>query len=176
MAAEERLRSRDSMARPQAGAGGPQADRSVVASLGQIVLVQEPEFALGGLKVCPSRREVIAGNRREVLQPRIMQVLVALARRQGEVVPRDALIADCWAGNAVSDDAIHRCIARIRRLAETHGGFSLETVPRIGYVLEEIEPQRPGMLASAWRRATIAAIALGGGALLVAAGFVVARF
>jgi len=79
-------------------------------------------------------------------------------------------------GDAVSDDAIHRCIARIRRLSETHGGFSFETVPRVGYLLKEAEPSPPGMLEKAGRAATITAVALGGGVLLIAAGFAVARF
>lgn len=105
----------------------------------RIVLVHEAEFTLGELRISPSKREVVAGAAREVLQPRIMQVLVALARRRGQVVSRDELIRSCWDGYAVSDDAIHRCIARIRRLSEAHGGFSLETVPRVGYQLIEVE-------------------------------------
>ncbi|MBU6297291.1 MAG: winged helix-turn-helix domain-containing protein [Alphaproteobacteria bacterium] len=109
----------------------------LVTPLGQIVLAHETEFSLGGLRVCPSRREVIARGGRQLLQPRIMQVLVALARRRGEVVSHDELIATCWDGYAVSDDAIHRCIARLRRLSEAHGGFTLETVARVGYQLTE---------------------------------------
>lgn len=124
------------------------------------MLAQEPEFALGELQICPSKREVIAGDAREMLQPRIMQVLVALARRRGDVVSRDELIACCWGGNAVSDDAIHRCIARIRRLSEAHGGFSLETVPRVGYQLTEIVPLRAAQ-APPWRRGHFIALFLG---------------
>ena len=110
---------------------------NVVTPLRRIVLAQEGEFRLGALHIFPSRREVVADDHREFLQPRIMQVLVVLARRRGEVVSRDELIMTCWGGQVVSDDAINRCIARIRRLSETHGGFNLETVPRIGYQLSE---------------------------------------
>jgi TolB-like protein/Tfp pilus assembly protein PilF len=66
-----------------------------------------------------------------------MQVLVALARRRGEVVSRDDLIRDCWNTRVVGDDAINRCIARVRRLSEAEGGFTLETIPRVGYRLME---------------------------------------
>ncbi len=100
-------------------------------------MAQEPEFMLGRLRISPAKRVVTASNRQETLQPRIMQVLVALARRRGEVVSHDELIAACWGGCAVSDDAIHRCVARIRRLAEAHGGFRLETIPRVGYQITE---------------------------------------
>ncbi len=108
------------------------------ASLSQIILAQESDFNLGGLIVSPSKRQVVAAaGEYERLQPRIMQVLVALALRRGEVVSRDEMMAVCWGGFAVSDDAINRCIARIRRLAETHGGFTLETIARVGYQLNE---------------------------------------
>ena len=52
------------------------------------------------------------------LQPRVMQVLVARARAGGEVVSRDELLASCWGGLAIGDDAINRCIGRLRRLSE----------------------------------------------------------
>lgn len=113
------------------------------ASLDQVILVQENDFSLGGLTVSPSKRLVMTAEGRELLQPRIMQVLVALARRRGEVVSRDALMASCWGGFAVSDDAIHRCIARIRRLGESLGGFNLETIPRVGYQLNELAAETP---------------------------------
>ncbi len=100
-------------------------------------LAREAEFSLGGMKVHPATREVIADGIPETLEPRVMQVLVALARRRGQVVSRDELILSCWGGRAVGDDAINRCIARIRRLAEACGGFSLETIPRVGYRLNE---------------------------------------
>jgi DNA-binding winged helix-turn-helix (wHTH) protein len=109
----------------------------------QIVLANEPDFRLGGLQVSPGRRQILAGPAAETLQPRVMQVFVALAVRRGDVVSRDELMARCWGGFAVSDDAIHRCIARLRRLAESHGGFSLETIPRVGYRLVECQAPSP---------------------------------
>ena len=108
------------------------------ARTNRIDLAEEPEFSLGELQVCPSTCRIVAGGSVAVLQPRIMQVLVALAGRRGAVVSRDELMARCWGGFAVSDDSIHRCIGRLRRLAETHGGFRLETVPRVGYQLTEV--------------------------------------
>src|ERR1700679_1195326 len=105
-----------------------------------IDLAREAGFALGAVEVRPSRRELIAGGRSEILEARVMQVLIALARRRGQVVSRDDLITGCWGGRAVSEDAIQRCIAALRRVAETHGGFSVTTVARVGYRLDESEP------------------------------------
>jgi TolB-like protein/tetratricopeptide (TPR) repeat protein len=64
-----------------------------------------------------------------------MQVLVALAQRQGQVVSRDALVEMCWGGRAVSEDAIQRAIAKVRKLGETSGAFHIDTVARVGYRL-----------------------------------------
>jgi DNA-binding winged helix-turn-helix (wHTH) protein/TolB-like protein len=127
-----------------------------------IDLAREARFTLGGAEVRPATRELVADGRREVLEPRIMQVLVALARRRGEVVSRDELIAVCWGGRVVGEDSIHRCIAAIRRLAETWGGFSVETVARVGYRLAEAKGSGAGLVrtsrfpAWAWTAGPIA--------------------
>jgi DNA-binding winged helix-turn-helix (wHTH) protein/TolB-like protein len=118
----------------------PHSGYAVSAADQQIDLAREAAFTLGAMEVRPATREVQTGDTREVLEPRVMQVLVALARSRGEVVSRDVLIASCWSGRAVGDDAINRCIARIRRLAESHGGFEVETIARVGYRLHEADP------------------------------------
>jgi TolB-like protein/Flp pilus assembly protein TadD len=65
-----------------------------------------------------------------------MQVLVALTRAGGAVVSRDDLIAKCWNGRVVDEDAITQVIVKLRRLADRTGGaFALETIPRVGYRL-----------------------------------------
>jgi adenylate cyclase len=100
-------------------------------------LAREADFQLGPLRVRPSTREILAEGRTETLEPRVMQVLVVLARRRGHVVSRDELTVACWGGRAVSEDAISRCIAAIRRLAQAHGGFSVTTVLRVGFRIDE---------------------------------------
>jgi len=102
-----------------------------------IDLAREPAFPLGNLSVRPASREVLNGQQVEALEPRVMQVLVLLARRRGEVVSRDELVTSCWDGRVVGDDAVNRCIGRIRRLSESHGGFEVETIARVGYRLNE---------------------------------------
>jgi adenylate cyclase len=104
-----------------------------------IDLAREPVFAIGPLSVSPSTREVSAGDIEEILEPRVMQVLVALARGAGAVVSRDDLVQSCWGGRIVGDDAVHRCIAKVRRLGEATGAFELETIPKVGYRLSEAE-------------------------------------
>jgi TolB-like protein/DNA-binding winged helix-turn-helix (wHTH) protein len=112
-------------------------------------LARATDFALGNLRVRPSLREVSAHGNAEMLEPRVMQVLVAFARQRGEVVSRDRLVETCWGGRTVGEDAVNRCIARIRRLAESHGGFTIETIPRVGYRLTEQGPAEPDVRRSA---------------------------
>jgi Tol biopolymer transport system component/DNA-binding winged helix-turn-helix (wHTH) protein len=114
-----------------------------VVDLNPIDLAQEPDFRLGTMDVRPSVREVEFGDARESLEPRVMQVLVALARAKGAVVSRDDLIATCWEGRIVGEDAINRVIGRLRRLAETSAAFRIGTVARVGYRLEPAELAAP---------------------------------
>lgn len=103
-----------------------------------IVLAKEPEFVVGAMTVRPAACEVVIENAVTRLEPRVMQVLVALAQSKGSVVSRDTLIRRCWSGVVVGDDAINRVIGRVRRLSEHPGKpFVLETVPKVGYRLSD---------------------------------------
>jgi DNA-binding winged helix-turn-helix (wHTH) protein/tetratricopeptide (TPR) repeat protein len=110
-----------------------------------IVLARTAPFALGDLQVNPSTREVIRDRESEILEPRVMQVLVALAQAEGRVVCRDELIDRCWEGRIVGDNAVTRTIAQLRRLANefADGQFSLETITRVGYRLHVEEQGTP---------------------------------
>jgi TolB-like protein/DNA-binding winged helix-turn-helix (wHTH) protein/cytochrome c-type biogenesis protein CcmH/NrfG len=109
-----------------------------------IDLADETDFQLGALLVSPSTRDVGRGELREMLEPRVMQVLVALFQANGQVVSRDELIARCWDGRIVGEDAINRAIGRLRRLSEVdlEASFAVETIPRVGYRLMATEPGR----------------------------------
>jgi TolB-like protein len=102
-----------------------------------IDLAGEADFILGDLQVGPSTREVIRGGSRQTLEPRVMQVLVALVQAGGRVVSRDELILRCWEGRIVGEDAINRAIGRLRRLSEVDfkDAFVIETIARVGYRL-----------------------------------------
>lgn len=65
-----------------------------------------------------------------------MQVLLALADANGSVLTREDLLRCCWNGVIVGDDSINRAIAEARRVArEAQAGFTIETIPRVGYRL-----------------------------------------
>jgi DNA-binding winged helix-turn-helix (wHTH) protein/TolB-like protein len=110
---------------------------TLLKPVGPESLANKDDFRLGEVLVRPSLLEIRAGDARETLEPRVMQVLVALAGANGGVVSRDELIRECWGGRIVGEDAINRCVARIRRLADLSGSkaFEVETIPRVGYRL-----------------------------------------
>lgn len=113
----------------------------------RIDLARESDFDLGAIRVRPALREIRSGDWTETLEPRVMQVLVALARARGEVVSRDALLESCWNGRAVSDDVIYRCVGQLRRLLDDkHGLCSVRTVARVGYSLTPASPPQPELL------------------------------
>lgn len=119
---------------------------------GRIDLAKEADFLLGGFHVQPSTRQIVWEGVSETLEPRIMQVLVALARQRGQVISRDQLIETCWEGRIVSNDALNRCISKIRKLAEAHGAFSIEAIPRVGYRLTASDDAQAGGVQSALSR------------------------
>ncbi len=107
-----------------------------------ITLIDEPNFWLGRLHVMPSCREIVTPSGSEFVEPRVLQVLICLTKAQGQVLCRDELIARCWQRRIVSEDAIHRCIAKVRRIADLSEtpSFTLETIARVGYRLTATQP------------------------------------
>ncbi|HEX4080799.1 MAG TPA: winged helix-turn-helix domain-containing protein [Rhizomicrobium sp.] len=115
---------------------------SLLKPVGPNALAQEADFEIGPLRVWPSRLEICAGETREKTQPRVMQVLVTMAAARGAVVSRDELIGRCWSGRIVGEDAISRCVAKVRELASLASppAFEIETIPRVGYRLKPAPP------------------------------------
>ncbi len=100
---------------------------------------------LGPLAVDPPSRRVSAGARSEMIEPRVMRVLVALGEAGGKVLSRDDLIELCWDGTIVGDNAINRVISQLRHvLADLGGdGVRLETITKVGFRLV-CDPPSPG--------------------------------
>ncbi|CAN7553752.1 winged helix-turn-helix domain-containing protein [Phenylobacterium sp. LjRoot225] len=111
----------------------------------RIQLANEPAVVVGDLRIEPMLRRIAhADGREEIVEPRVMQVLVALLKAEGGVVSRDDLLESCWNGAIVGEDAIERVVGRIRRLAERFEGFRLETVTKVGYRLLRREEKAAG--------------------------------
>ena len=134
-----------------------------------IVLAHQDSFWLGRAEVRPSSRELAGPRGAQLLEPRVMQVLVALHEAAGGVLSKDDLIECCWDGRVVGEDAINRTIGNLRRACMAAGSpFRIETIPRVGYRLTsngEASAAAPPLQDRHSRRAVLA----GGGILLAAA-------
>lgn len=104
---------------------------------GRLDLAHVEPFMLGHVRVEPSLRRVSVDGVQETVEPKVMQVLVALADAGGRTLSRDDLIHLCWSDRVVGDNAIHRVISQARKIANTlgQGSFEIETVKGVGYRL-----------------------------------------
>ncbi|HWN07369.1 MAG TPA: tetratricopeptide repeat protein [Steroidobacteraceae bacterium] len=125
----------------------------------------ERGFRLDALTIDPQAGEVTGPGGREKLDPKVMDVLLVLARNAGQVVLREDLLARLWANTVVTDESLSRCIYELRRQLSLAGGDErykamFETVPKRGYRLNApvtpiappaaeppaVRPQRPSRL------------------------------
>lgn len=102
-----------------------------------IVLARERSFRIGAAEFRPATREVLTAGETSIIEPRVMQLLIALHRAQGAVVDKDQLLQSVWDGRIVGDDAINRVVSRLRGVAESEAGrqFRIETITKVGYRL-----------------------------------------
>ena len=110
-------------------------------------------FRLGDWEVLPLRGVLRKGEHEEKPEPRVFGVLIALAKRDGDLVTRDELVDELWDGRPTSDEPINRCLSQLRgHLGDKSRPHRyVETLTRRGYRLiqpvELLEP--PGAEAPA---------------------------
>ncbi|WP_309645515.1 winged helix-turn-helix domain-containing protein [Phenylobacterium sp.] len=141
----------------------------------ELNLARELPFSLAGTQVRPAALEVEHDGRIVTLEPRVMKVLVALHRSRGQPVSRDELIDLCWGGRIVTEGALNRCVAQLRKALSDNPRISVDTIATVGYRLqasadvhrvalaaEPVEAPAPATIQAAPRKT-----------VLIAAGFVV---
>jgi len=96
------------------------------------------DFRLGSILVEPDRLRVSQEERTVVVQPRVMDVLVALALGGDSVQSRETLEAQVWSDAHVGYHALARAVYEARKALEdvSPGCDLLETIPRRGYRLK----------------------------------------
>ncbi|MBH5322246.1 winged helix-turn-helix domain-containing protein [Aurantiacibacter sediminis] len=101
----------------------------------RIDLAHEQPFTLGPMLVEPALRKLTAGSDEETVEPKVMQVLVALGKKPGAILSRDDLIECCWDGRIVGDASINRVVSLLRTALRelTDEAVTIETLPKVGY-------------------------------------------
>jgi len=92
---------------------------------------------MGEWGVYPDQGLLVGAKSESHLEPKVMEVLIYLAERQDQVVRRDDLISDVWAGTFVSDEVLSRAISLLRtRLGDDRmTPYYIQTLPKVGYRL-----------------------------------------
>jgi DNA-binding response OmpR family regulator len=101
---------------------------------------QESVLSIGPLEIWPEERQAVAAGRTLPLSLRELELLEALARRQGRIVPREELYETVWGGQLRSDDRsvdvyIHKLRVKLGdalpgwRYIHTHFGFGYRLEP-----------------------------------------------
>lgn len=104
-------------------------------------------FHLGDWLVQPETGRITKHGQTVRVRAKVMDLLVFLARRPGEVVSKDRLIEAVWGGEALSDSALTRSMAELRHSLDDDAERPtlIETIPKRGYrVIAPVYPDGAG--------------------------------
>ena len=122
---------------------------------------------VAGLTIDPVRRRVSGPAGEAAVEPLVMQLLVQLVERHGQVLSRRELFDHLWGNAQVGDDSLNRLVGSLRKALDQAGdcGVLIETVPRVGYrlIVEAADGEAAPLIS---RRTAIA----GGASLLLVGG------
>jgi DNA-binding winged helix-turn-helix (wHTH) protein/TolB-like protein len=128
-------------------------------------------FRIGDCLIEPRQNRIVRRDGEVRLEPRVMDVLVCLAQRAGDVVSRDTLSAQVWGSVVVTDQAVTNCISELRHhLGDDRATHRvIETIPKRGYRLAApvVPAQAPEVRAPRPRRWWLAAAMSGGVAVVL---------
>jgi TolB-like protein/DNA-binding winged helix-turn-helix (wHTH) protein/Tfp pilus assembly protein PilF len=102
------------------------------------------DFRLGEWFVQPSLNSVSREGISYRLEPKVMEVLLCLARRTGETVLKDELLQTVWPDTFVTDDGLVHSISELRRVFEDNAREPrfIQTIPKRGYrLVVKVEPE-----------------------------------
>jgi TolB-like protein/DNA-binding winged helix-turn-helix (wHTH) protein/Tfp pilus assembly protein PilF len=99
--------------------------------------MDKPSLLLDNWQVSPQEGTLSRDDETVHLEPRVMDVLVYLAQRAGEVITREELERDVWRGALVGYDAVTSTIIKLRRALKDDARQPriIVTVPKKGYQL-----------------------------------------
>ena len=95
------------------------------------------DFRVAEWLVQPSLGRISAGDRSVYLRAKVMDLLVYLASRHGEVVSKDGLLENVWRSEAITESALTRTVAELRQALGDDADHPrlIETIPKCGYRL-----------------------------------------
>jgi DNA-binding winged helix-turn-helix (wHTH) protein/Tol biopolymer transport system component len=113
------------------------------------------DFKIGSRVVQPSLNSIVSNGTAKHLEPKMMEVLVCLAQKQGEVISKEQLIRAVWPDTFVTDDVLTRCISELRRVFrdDPKEPKIIQTIPKRGYrLVATVNQVTPAPGARRWSR------------------------
>ena len=103
-------------------------------ALGEFV---DGDFRLGSWLVQPNLNTVSCNGTTTRLEPKVMEVLVCLAKHAGDPLPKERLLQAVWPDTSVSDDVLSRSISELRRVFgdDARQARVIQTISKRGYRL-----------------------------------------
>jgi eukaryotic-like serine/threonine-protein kinase len=92
-------------------------------------------YRFGGANFDESRFELEVNGAVVALELKPLQVLAQLLAHSGEVVSREELLEEVWAGRVTVEHVLTNAVAKLRKALGEIDGERILTVPRIGYRL-----------------------------------------
>jgi DNA-binding winged helix-turn-helix (wHTH) protein len=94
-------------------------------------------FTVGDWLVEPKACHASRGDTVVKLRPQLVDLLLCLARRAGDIVLKDEILAEVWPGQYIADSGLSRCIAELRQILndDAQQPRIIETIPKRGYRL-----------------------------------------
>ena len=133
---------------------------------------EPPLYQFDTVEVRPASCEVLRDGSAVSLEPKAFRVLLYLIENRERAVSKEELIASVWEGTAVTDNALTRIVAQLRRELgdDARQARYIQTLPTMGYrfVAELKPPASVPSVPRPSRRVTF--VALGAAALIVLGG------
>ena len=95
------------------------------------------EFSVGSFYIDIARSKITDKGETIAVEPKVLQVLLVLAKNQGEVVSHEDILTKVWPDVYVAPNALQRCIAQLRKAFKDDAKQQriIATHPKRGYSL-----------------------------------------
>jgi len=115
-----------------------------------IIQLMEFSFSTGDVSVNFSQNVITRGGKTNVLQPKILELLVLLCSAQGETLTKKELIDALWPDTVVGPDSLANSMARLRKALgdDAKNPQFIETIQRKGY--RWLQPAEISEASSTW--------------------------
>jgi len=99
--------------------------------------IWQPQFQIADWEVDPYTGRIRRGEVTRKLEPRVMDLLVVMARQPGTVLSREELEGKVWSDMVVGYDALSSAMIKLRKALDDdhHQPKFIETLPKKGYRL-----------------------------------------